>query len=1446
MIFTQLQTLLRRFHALKPSTCRSRRFRTRAVTPEVLESRQLLSVTPVLVADLNTSGDAGLSASDDQLFGAVNGATVFIDYQSNGASRLRITTSDPFTSEILQEFTQRTSLTDTSFTERLGVLYFHAVDSLTGDELWRTDGTSAGTQRVWSLERQPRPGEVDSALTAFEKMRILKVDVNTLYFNVTGFDSTSSRTLWKSDGTSSGTRPIDGIVGMKIDYSTITIFGDSIVYAADDFNGAGMEPWRTKNDGTTEMIGDIRPGQQGSWPHAFSSVSNVLWFVANDGVHGAEPWYVFQWRPTLFMDINPGADGSFPQGLAISDDELYFTADDGVHGRELWWYFLGPEAFLVSDLNPGSASSNITSGAFTSTQNEDGEQLFLFSGDNGNSNQVLWATQSGHKPEQLTAASALGGIAPEFLTGVGDKVYFKAFDGFAGRELWVSDGTKAGTENVSDLAYGGYDSSPRSLQPLNGRLYFVADEIQNLRTNVYSLVHGRPQPLAQYFSGTQSSTPGRFFEMSGQQAFSTTAQGLWYTNGETNGTQQLRDDFESVYHFIGSNSTNAFFQFSEAGQNYVFAADGLSNDSYLTEGVALGFQRMGALAVFLVKSSDGTLTLWTSDGTAAGSHAILNVSDRNPTLQFVASAESDGVYYFTTQDELSVFTLWKTDGTASGTISVDGQEIAPNLASDEKLFAANGIAYFSASVYGLGSELWQSDGTADGTTPIRRTATGAAFVTTGDAVEFRGGLIFSGNAAASGGNAVWFTDGNPEGTIRLTDDLSDSAAPDPAGNLFVVGDVVYFTKTTDGSGTELWKTDGTLSGTAEVVDLLPGPLSSFPQSLSNIDGQLMFTALDASGVRQIWITDGTVEGTIVLTAAESGVAVHPQTDFALTPGGIVFTGATPQTGWELYRISTALPQAPEIGLAQQTGTGVIVAWHDVVDAVRYEVWINSLNDPSLRPVRVLTTHPEWNVPAEFQDGAYRVWVRSLSILQQPSSWSVPQDLVVGMIPVMHSISPRSLERRPQISWTGPQNAASYEFWLTNRDTKTRLEYETGLTSTSFRLADDLTPARYAVWVRATHTDGTLSAWSALTEFDVLAPPVVLTSGAGEILDSQASLVWNAVPGVTGYDVRIIPIGPSALPHHVYKVSGTSLRTTGLQGGQYKIFVQAVRGGRPFSAWGSGDVLFLKPAPAGLRRTGTIIAGNTGIAWNSVPLASSYTLEIVDTTTGRQVLPREILTTGTAIKPVTPFRAGQYAFRVRANYPVGQSSDWTPPLTFELFHEAVPITSSQAATADATPVITWAASTGATSYEILASRIGSSVAPYRKSGISGTSHRIATPLSPGVNDIWVRAHFADGSRSAWGSASQLVVGPAPLITRTGTGFTWTPVNAATHYELWTNYLGPDSSIRQIVYVPVVLTTGFTLPATLPKGRYQMWLRAIRAESGALYAGAWGTSGAFEIE
>lgn len=65
---------------------------------------------------------------------------------------------------------------------------------------------------------------------------------------------------------------------------------------------------------------------------------------------------------------------------------------------------------------------------------------------------------------------------PRDLTAAGGTLYFLANDGTHGRELWRSDGTAAGTVQVSDIHEGPGDSAPFDLEWLDGLLYFSASD----------------------------------------------------------------------------------------------------------------------------------------------------------------------------------------------------------------------------------------------------------------------------------------------------------------------------------------------------------------------------------------------------------------------------------------------------------------------------------------------------------------------------------------------------------------------------------------------------------------------------------------------------------------------------------------------------------------------------------------------------------------------------------------------------------------------------------------------------------------------------------------------------------------------------------------------------------------------------------------------------------
>lgn len=70
--------------------------------------------------------------------------------------------------------------------------------------------------------------------------------------------------------------------------------------------------------------------------NAICVANGLLYYQANDGVHGAELWSYDGINTTFVADVNPGAGSSYPTELVAFDNTLYFRANDGVTGNELW------------------------------------------------------------------------------------------------------------------------------------------------------------------------------------------------------------------------------------------------------------------------------------------------------------------------------------------------------------------------------------------------------------------------------------------------------------------------------------------------------------------------------------------------------------------------------------------------------------------------------------------------------------------------------------------------------------------------------------------------------------------------------------------------------------------------------------------------------------------------------------------------------------------------------------------------------------------------------------------------------------------------------------------------------------------------------------------------------------------------------------------------------
>ena len=371
-----------------------------------------------------------------------------------------------------------------SFLEELtplnGVALFQADDGTHGQELWKTDGTTAGTFLVQDLH----PGEEDSSPEG-----LVRAGGAIAFY---ADDGVHGKELWVSDGTVAGTvlvkdiRP--GSEGAISEWPDRAVAIDGALYFIADDGARGAELW--VSDGTaagTVLVHDVYPGPGGSmsnlrWDPAIAGLAGAPLFTADDGVHGVELWASdgSAAGAHMVLDINPLHNcgfsktdpcGSHPNFLGVVNGMVLFSANDGPHGRELWasdGTVVGTA--LVKDIHPGSSNSGPSSATVIR------DTLFFRAGDDVHGIE-LWKSD-GTEQGTVMVKDIHPGASSSLVydpVGVDGVLYFSAWDGVHGQELWTSDGTEAGTCMVADLNLldGAY---PRDLVDWEGRLFFTADD----------------------------------------------------------------------------------------------------------------------------------------------------------------------------------------------------------------------------------------------------------------------------------------------------------------------------------------------------------------------------------------------------------------------------------------------------------------------------------------------------------------------------------------------------------------------------------------------------------------------------------------------------------------------------------------------------------------------------------------------------------------------------------------------------------------------------------------------------------------------------------------------------------------------------------------------------------------------------------------------------------
>lgn len=785
-----------------------------------------------------------------------------------------------------------------------GLLFFVACSEAQGCEVWLSDGTVAGTRPAGDIVPGPAHGDIRQIAATGDKAFVI-----------------SGSSLWAADR--SGVRRLREASKIR---SLSADRGRAFFLAEVD---GEFEVWTS--DGTvagTRTVTSFGPKNPfGRLPFA-RLVEDRFYFAARPG-KGNDLWSVGATRESLrrLTDFNtPGANF---QSVAKSGNRVLFVAQrpPGSYEPKLW--VSTGDARSTAPLSGCPGGCPVAQSGLAPV----GQGRFVFKGSN-KSGEALWVTDGTGAGTRLLKPTGRYHDLAQYLP-LGDRVLFEVTNEYETGELWLSDGAPAGTfflapGGPSWSHYWGWGGALQAARAGRTILFSALPAEEDPLYEVLMTSDGSPGGLRELgrFEEGRSSFPQRLLALRDRLLVQTCAA---MPEGST---QELR-----AVHGTESTVLLSRPQESSCGGDplaYRIAAQGdraVFFVNVLTEGIGLwGTDGTPAGTAVLIPANPTSLAvdavpfgdrfavwvfvqtgtnqfgsqLWVSDGTPAGTSKLLDLPAGTEVYSFTGAGGK--LYFFDVEpvgDNKFRMRPWVSDGTAAGThplTAVNG------ITPDPSFTVADGRAFFRFIPEGGTTEIWSTDGTTAGTGPF---VTAASGMTDPQRMLAAGGRLYfqarRAGSSAKGPLLPWVSDGTAAGTTLLAD-----AAFEEPGNVYYLpweslgflaaGGRVYFAAADKAHGEELWSTDGTPEGTALVKDIAPGPLSSSPHGLAAWNGRLWFRARNIPQGMELWTSDGTAEGTRLVQDISEGPSWSTPRELTAVGDSLYFSAHDGEHGRELWML----------------------------------------------------------------------------------------------------------------------------------------------------------------------------------------------------------------------------------------------------------------------------------------------------------------------------------------------------------------------------------------------------------------------------------------------------------------------------------------------------------------------------------------------------------------